>query len=233
MHHFAPSLFIFLHRQNSDLANLQVSDLEWTVHGALQFHYRMTEFVEQTTYDSVSSLSNSNFEPRSVLVILYDRRRSLNEAVRESHSLLKFLQQSLLNASFHSSLIHALKPEAGVHETLRNLAIVGQNHETSGIPVQTPDREIRLVVLGEEIRHRAPTFRIAQGRDHPAWFIQKNNPLGRRVNWSAINLDLINRWVDLSSEFGAYLAINLHSSFDDELLHFSARSNTTLREKLL
>jgi hypothetical protein len=45
-HHLVTSLFIFLHRQNSDLPNLKVSDLERTVNGALKFHDRVSELIE-------------------------------------------------------------------------------------------------------------------------------------------------------------------------------------------
>jgi hypothetical protein len=47
-------------------------------------------------------------------------------------------------------------------------------------------------MLGNELRYRSTTFRIAQGRDHSSWLVEQKDPLWSGTNGLAIHLDLIN-----------------------------------------
>jgi hypothetical protein len=71
-------------------------------------------------------------------------------------------------------------------------------------------------MLGDELRYRSTTFRIAQGRNHSSWLVEQKDPLRRGANGFAIHLDLIHRRVDLATELGDDLSVDTHTSLFDE-----------------
>jgi hypothetical protein len=82
-------------------------------------------------------------------------------------------------------------------------------------------------MLGDELRYRSTTFRIAQGRNHSSRLVEQKDPLRSWANGLAIHLDLINRRVDLATQFSDNLSVDTHPSLFDELLHLSTGTNTT------
>ena len=88
-------------------------------------------------------------------------------------------------------------------------------------------------MLGEELSHRWATFRVAQRRNDTAWFIENHYSLWSRSNRPSIDLDLVDLWVYLATKLSNNLPVNTHPPLFDELLHLSARTNTTFGEKFL
>jgi hypothetical protein len=157
----------------------------------------------------------------------------LNYTIREPYSLLDFLERFILHTSLDSRLIHSLEAKTRMHQPLRYLTVIGQNHKTRRVPVETPNRKIGLIVLGQKISDCSSTFRIAQSRDHAAWLVKQHDSFRSHVDRATINLDSIYIRIDLSAQLGAHLAVYLNPPLDDKTLHLSTRSDTALREKLL
>jgi hypothetical protein len=82
-------------------------------------------------------------------------------------------------------------------------------------------------MLGDKLRYRSTTFRIAHGRNHSSRFVEQQDPLRSGANGLPIHLNLINRRIDLSTELGDHLSVDTHTSLFDELLHLSTGTNTT------
>jgi hypothetical protein len=82
-------------------------------------------------------------------------------------------------------------------------------------------------VLGDELRYRSTTFRIAQGGNYTSRFVEQEDSLRSRANGAAIHLNLINRWIDLSTKLSHDLSVDTNPSLFDELFHLSTGTDTT------
>jgi hypothetical protein len=82
-------------------------------------------------------------------------------------------------------------------------------------------------VLCDELRYRSTTLRITECGNDTAGLVKQEHPLRSHTNGSPIYLNLVNRWIDLPTEFGNDLSIYTDASLFDELLHLSTGANTT------
>jgi hypothetical protein len=110
-----PNLEILTSGENTHLTYLQPTDLEGAVHRSLQLHHGVTEFLEHTSNDSITSLFDAYFDPRRVVVVAHDSCLGLHETIRETDTLSELIERDLRNTPLNSSLIDTLKPEARVH----------------------------------------------------------------------------------------------------------------------
>ena len=152
----------FTRGENSNLPNLKTTELERAVYGALELHYRMSNLFEESSNDSIAPLFDANLHPRRSIVRSNHRRLCLYESIRQSNAAFKLVEQRLGYTTLNSSFIRSLKSETGMHQLFSHLAVVRKDHESRGVKIKSPDREVGCVVLRQKLRYRSTAFRVMQ-----------------------------------------------------------------------
>ena len=117
-------------------------------------------------------------DPKAPIAIFGNNRRigfgRGGQAVRQPYAALQHLQQIGHRPFFHIDLVFLLDFEPGVRQSLRQLAVVGEQQKSLRIIIQTTHRVDPFGHAGGrgQIRHRLPALRILQRRDDPIRFIQ-------------------------------------------------------------
>src|SRR5262245_13231957 len=122
--------------------------------------------------------------------------------------------------------------EPRVREPVRELAVVGQQQEALGVPVEPPDRE-HVHVLRKQVGQVPFGVRVAhRGRDAPG-LVEREGPQRRiDVDPRAVDADLILRWIHAVAERRG-LPVDLDAPGDDQLLAGPARSEPGPGERTL
>ena len=108
----------------------------------------------------------------------------------------------------------------GVHQAIRQLAVVSQNQQTFGVCIQASDMEqpfASIKLADDQIADATPTHFVRHGRLHAAWLVQ--HVIGFiliHVDSGPVDVDDIARWVNLHALFRNGLAVDLHTPVTDQ-----------------
>jgi hypothetical protein len=108
----------------------------------------MAQLLKYSAHDPISSLLDSHLHPGGLLIGAKHRGISLNHTVREAHTRMQFIKNCLAYGSLYARLIDTLEPVSRMHQALRHLPIIGQDHQPCRIVIETPDWEIGRIMLG-------------------------------------------------------------------------------------
>jgi hypothetical protein len=122
----------------------------------------MPEFLKYSSNNSVTALFNPHLNPGGIFIVAHDGGLSLHETIRETDPLSELIQRGLRHAPLHASFIDPLETEARMHQLLGHLTVVRKDHEARRIPIESTNREVRSVVLCDELRYCFAPLRIAQ-----------------------------------------------------------------------
>jgi hypothetical protein len=118
----------------------------------------------------------------------------------------------------HECAIKLLHSEPGVRKPVGQVAVVGQDHETSAIFVQTADSVDALGKLGEEVDNPRTACGVEIGRDISLGFVDGVIHDRLEADRLAVDCDPRLRGVYPSAELPDSLAIDGDPPLEDELL---------------
>jgi hypothetical protein len=125
----------------------------------------------------------------------------------------------------------------GAGEQVGKLAVVGHQQQAFALIVEASDREDTRLA-GKEPHHRRTPLGIAGRRDVPLGLVQHcvAQPMATLARFGqqlAIDADVVEPSIGLSSEFGDRLAVDLNAPFGDQLLGLAAGGDSSGGNDLL
>ena len=158
------------------------------------------------------------------------------KTVVEFDPVLQFLEfrRSVLQFAADFRLINARHFRSGVRQTIRQIAVVREQKQPLGIPIQTPDGENARQPLGQQIDNRRAMLRV----------VERRNAFGRLVEQYVIALFRIKYGlvVDLNPalarhdnrpRLGHDAPAHFYPPLGDHLLGMAAAGHTGQTQKLL
>src|SRR5580693_8552463 len=124
--------------------------------------------------------------------------------------------------------------EAGVGEPVRQLTVVGEQHQALGVVVQPADMEEPLGLVAEEVRDGPPAARVRHRRQHLGRLVEgqvDQARLGRDA--LAVDPDHLGLRVDPGAEPAHRLAVDLNPAGADHLLAVPATAESGLGQDFL
>lgn len=114
-------------------------------------------------------------------------------------------------------LILLVDPIAGMHDTVGDFAVVRQQQQAFGLPVEPADRHDALVDR-HEVHDGVAASLVRCRRDVAAGLVEQNIAPADGRDQLAVDLDLLGGGIDFAAKLGDDLAVNTDASFEDQLL---------------
>ena len=125
-------------------------------------------------------------------------------------------------AAVGEDLVFLVELIAGVGDAVRERAVVGQQQESFGFPIESPDR-VDAVMGFHQIHDRATVALIACGGDIARWLVEHEIAQVRLLKLPAIDLDAVDGGVSFRAELAHDLAVDLDFTVEYELLGCASR----------
>ena len=138
--------------------------------GAVQFEDRMAQDTQHPPDLAVPPAAEGDPEPRAAL-----RLRPVREAgddldmvepqplAIDPDAALRPLEHVFGGKPPHGGVVGLRQPVARMRDPLRQLPVVGQQHESRAVAVQAPDRNQRAERMRQQIHHRRTASRVRTG----------------------------------------------------------------------
>jgi hypothetical protein len=108
---------------------------------------------------------------------------------------------------------------SGVHDSVRDLAIIRKQQQSFCVPIQPPNRE-QPGICRQELHHGSPVTFIARRRDKAGRLVHHNVSKLLLANWLPVDTNICLYWINSGTEFGHGLAINSDATRANEILSF-------------
>ena len=170
-------------------------------------------------------LMNRDLQP-GVLFSLSDffHPRRAGDAILHLHAAFQGFDLVVRQHPLHFDQVRFGDMVPGMDQRLRQIAVVGQQHQPFAVRIQSADRKHADAHAMKQILHRRPAFGIAQRRHDSLRFIQHD--IGMRLDrlqMTAIDLDVIPSWIHAGSKFPYDLPVHGHPSLRDHRLRLPSR----------
>ena len=183
-----------------------------------QLEDRVADLVKHLAHDPVATLMDHDPDDRAVLGVT-DRanhlgRRALAVNRDAAPEPVKHLRRRI---AVQQGLVLFVDAVAGVHHAVRDLAVIRQQQQSLGLPVEPANRDDALVDRHEVHDGVAAAF-VGCRCDVAAGLVQQD--IAPTDGWDqlAVNLDLLGTGVNLAAEFGDDLAVDPHTPVEDQFL---------------
>jgi len=157
----------------------------------------------------------------------------LDRAVLQGDALLQAAQSLVVEQTLDLHEVGLRHLMTGMGQLVGELTVVGQDQQTVGVGVQTPDMEEPLMP-GHVLLEAGPALRIVHRRDDTSRLVEHEVEVapGRR-NAGAVHPDDIPFRIDAGPLLGDNPAVDLDASLGDQLLARPSAGYARLRERLL
>ena len=136
--------------------------------------------------------------------------------------------------AFQRSDVGLLDLVLGVHDVLRELAVVRHEDKTLGIVVETAHVEDALVLVAHDVAQRVAALRVVHGGEHLAGLVQCQSDVVRIDAYArTVYAHLLLMRVNASSELGDQFTVDLDTAFGDHVLALAAGPESRLGKQLL
>src|SRR2546426_10952089 len=172
----------------------------------------------------VSPFDQGDFVPRFVAV-----GQRLNPGGRRASAVEydpapDLLEVARLRMAFQFDVITPRNSGSARHQEIRELAVVGEQHETGGMIVEPAYRINALPDAAQEGNNRGPTFGIAKGGDVTRGFVQEQvDAAGAARQQLAVHFDVVALGVGLGAKLRDHAPVDAYQAPDDQLLGLAAR----------
>ena len=160
-------------------------------------------------------------------------RRPGDEALVEAHTAgepAELIATGLLREADAVDLLHAV---ARVHQLVREIAVVREQQQATGVRVETPDG-VHARTARHELADRATAFGIVERRDHTDGLVEDVvHELRATADRTAVHGHVVSLLVDAHADLTHRLAIDPDAALDDELVTLPARADTAVRQVLV
>ena len=122
--------------------------------------------------------------------------------------------------------VHACDAVAGMRETGRQVAVVGQEQQTLGVVIQAPDRIHVFFDPTDQVDDCRTTLRIRPRRHVAARLVQQQVAMVfRQPDPASVDADVVARRVGLRAQLADGAAVHGDAAFEHEPLGGAARGN--------
>lgn len=192
--------------------------LERTDPRADQFQHRVANLIEHLADNPVAPLVNDDPDDRAVLGVAdrpdHLRRRALAVDRDAAPEPIEHLRRRI---AVQQSFVLLVDPIAWVHDAVRHLAIVRQQQETLGLPVEPANRHDAFIDR-HEIHDRVAAALVGCRGDIATGLVEEDVAPPDVRDQLAIDLDLLGGGIDLAAKLSDDLTVNTHAAADDQLL---------------
>ena len=120
-----------------------------------------------------------------------------------------------------------------MHESMRHVAIVGEEQETFGLFVQATNMEEPLWVPSHKISHTRASLIVGHGGHNAGGLVQHEyDHCSDKLDYPAVKRDLIARGIDACAQIGND-AVHSNAPSTNQRITCAARPNPSLRQRLL
>lgn len=201
--------------QFTPVAARDIAELQRTDSRPDELEDRVADLFEHPSHDPVTPLVNHDPDDRSVFGVL-DRADDLRlrPLAVDDDATAQPVQRGGRRMPVEQRLVFLIDLVARVHDSVGNQAIVREQEQPFGLPVEPSDRHDALPDLDEIHDRVAPTL-VRHRCDVAPGLVQDNVPHRRARDDLAVYLDLLPHWVNLRAKLGDDDAIHTHASLDD------------------
>src|SRR5439155_10590131 len=174
----------------------------------------------------VAPFDEGDFVPRFVAV-----GQRLNPGGRrplavEYDPTSELLEVARLRMAFQFDAISPRNRGSARHHEIRELAVVGKQHETGGMIVEPADGINALPDAAQEGNNRGPPFGITKRRDVTRGFVQEQvDATGAARQQLAAHLDVVALGISLGAKLRDRAPVDAYQAPDDQLLGLAARGD--------
>jgi hypothetical protein len=155
-------------------------------------------------------------------------------ALVEAHTATQPSQLATAGRAVHLHVIHALDLPGGMHETLRQGPVVGQQEQPRALQVEPPDRIDPFTELRQQGAHGRPSFGIRERAHDAAGLVERDDPpSGPARDAFAIDGDLVSGGIGTGTELSDHRAVDADSPGTDQLLGAAPRRDAEGTQDLL
>ncbi len=190
---------------------------------------------------SVSTLAQLDSEVRAVAVALDQRDAGFRRApsfagvaVVEEHAVLELAEGLVIDPAAHGDVIRLVHLVTRVTQAVGELAVVGQQQESGGVHVQTPDgEETRFRRMLDEIDRARATLGIAVRADHAARLEEHDVDRPLRPHDLPVDDDAVVFGINPGREVGDEVAVDGDGALLDEGFAGASGGDPGLGKELL
>ena len=224
-HHAGAQLF--------DLAFLQRAKLERPVRDPQQAVHRVADLFHGAANFAVLAFAQPDGEPCiSALLTIKVHGHRLEAFAVDHHAFAQHIEFMVLRSAIDAHPVAAQPASGGQLQLAFDAAVVGQQQQTFGIEVETPDRHHPRQILGQFVKDRPAAFFVRIGRHQTGGFVVEPQARGLGLGQGgAIHHDAITaghverRAVD-------HRAVDRNAALGNHPLRLTARGHTGAREHL-
>lgn len=113
-----------------------------------EFFYRMPDELEETADDAVAAFGEGDLDPTIIVGGFEDLGVTRGGTVGETDPFGELGKGFLSGDALNPGVVDPLDAVAGVEEVVGKVAVVREDDETRGVPVETTDGEVGAIVFG-------------------------------------------------------------------------------------
>lgn len=203
------------------MAARKIAETQTADPGSDQFLYLITDLVKHPTNLPVDALPEDDPEPRRFNRVHLIDSRTLPI---EHHAAGQFGRERRIPGTIQGYFIFLFDFVAGMGQTLREIAVVGQDQETLGLGVETADIEKPRELWRQQIENGVARVGVRPGGNETGRLVQKDMKRALAVHELAADFDVV-ALRRLRAEVRANAAVYRDATFSDQLVAMPARTD--------
>ncbi len=221
-------------REGTVIAAGEPLDADRAYRDAVKRHHFVPELGQHPANLAVLSLGQNQLEHIG-LALTADESGPLgaNLAVRQPDSRRQLGQNLLIRRTGDERTVHFFNAITRMSQPIRQLAVVGQDHQSGAFLVESTDRVNAFGNLCEEINNAGPARRVGAGRDVSFRLVDRVIHHGLTADRFTVDRDSCSIGIDPSAELADDLSIDCNATLPDQLLTASTRAKTGMRQHFL
>jgi hypothetical protein len=183
----------------------------------------------------LAALAQPDLEPGLVRQRLQpSHARRDDPALVEAHAAAQPSQLATAGRAVHLHVIDALDLPGGMHEALREGAVVRQQEQAGALQVEAPDRIDPLTELRHQRAHRGPSLWIGERAHDAAGLVQRDGPpSGPARDALAVDGDHVAGGIGTGPELPDHRAVDADAPGADQVLGTAPRRHAEGAQDLL
>lgn len=145
---------------------------------SLQLFDGMPDELKEAANDAVAAFGESDLDPAVIVGGFEDLGVTRGRAVGETNPFGELGEGFLRRDTLDPGVVDPLDAVAGVEEVVGEIAVVREDDEARGIPVETAHGEVRAVVFGQIVGDRTAALRVGESAHDARRFVKEEHSFG-------------------------------------------------------
>lgn len=226
--------FEFFAAEFTMFADGQASQSQRSIADAFELHDLMTDAGEESADFPVLTFGHRDFDPGAALLLFDgDNVMHAEPSLGEVQAAFQFIENLAGGITRDLCAVESKDAIAGMGESLRQVAIVGDDQQAGGIFVESSDGEQAGAIAGKQVEDAAATFGIVSGAEETGGLVEHEVFLPLNLQPLPIERDGLTPGFDCGAKLSDRLAVDRDASGSDQLFAFPARAQSRLSEETL